>query len=133
MSNTTTAPAGVVSSEQLGRVPRWYCLSADGAATLCVDEEDAKEVAAESWVMYPQNAPYRAAQMVDASAVAAAVAEEREIWVPLVTRMRDVFVDVDFDHWPEMLADQAWCLSECKRLLPNTPAETRQTAQEGNP
>ena len=44
---------------------RWYCLSREGMATLCVDEEDAKEVAAESWVLYPNNGPYRVAQMVD--------------------------------------------------------------------
>jgi len=45
---------------------RWYCLSREGMATLCTDEEDAKEVAAESWVAWPQNGPYRVAQMVDA-------------------------------------------------------------------
>ena len=44
---------------------RWYCLSRDGLATLCADEEDAKEVAAESLVLYPHNGPYRVAQMVD--------------------------------------------------------------------
>ncbi len=44
---------------------RWYCLSREGMATLCADEEDAKEVAAESWVLYPNNGPYRVAQMVD--------------------------------------------------------------------
>lgn len=32
-----------------GSEARWYCLSRDGMATLCTDEEDAKEVAAESW------------------------------------------------------------------------------------
>lgn len=57
---------------------RWYALSRDGAATLCVDEEDAKEVAAESWVLYPNNGPYRVAQMVDAGTVDEAVAAERE-------------------------------------------------------
>ena len=35
-------------------------------ATLCVEEEDAKKVAAESWVAWPQNGPYRVARMVDA-------------------------------------------------------------------
>jgi hypothetical protein len=55
---------------------RWYCMSREGMATLCTDEEDAKEVAAESFVLYPQNGPYRAVQMVDAAAVAA----ERERW-----------------------------------------------------
>jgi len=49
-----------------GAEARWYCLSRDGMATLCTDEEDAKGVAAESWVAWPQNGPYRVAQMVDA-------------------------------------------------------------------
>ena len=78
MTDKTPDPCGSVSSDQLGHAPRWYCLSADGMATLCNNEEDAKEVAAESWVLYPQNTPYRAAQMVDASVVAAAVDAERE-------------------------------------------------------
>ena len=49
-----------------GAEARWYCLSREGMATLCADEEDAKEVAAESWVAWPQNGPYRVAKMVDA-------------------------------------------------------------------
>lgn len=56
---------------------RWYCLSRDGVATLCADEEDAKEVAAKSSVLCPNNGPYRAMRLVDASAVDTAVAEER--------------------------------------------------------
>ena len=49
------APAG----EPIG----WYCVSREGMATLCADEEDAKQVAAESFVAYPQNGPYRAVQL----------------------------------------------------------------------
>ena len=75
MNNTTsqtTEPGGspLDGGVRPGAEARWYCLSRDGMATLCKDEEDAKEVAAESWVMYPQNGPYRVAQMVDAGAVA---------------------------------------------------------------
>lgn len=69
---------------------RWYCLSRDGLATLCADEDDAHEVAAESWVAWPHNGPYRVAQMVDAEQVAAAAAAERERWAgrvqPLTAR-----------------------------------------------
>lgn len=43
---------------------RWYSVSKDGVATLCVDEADAIETAAESQQMYPRNGPYRAVQMV---------------------------------------------------------------------
>ena len=61
-----TADAGPVERMvRPGSEARWYCLSRDGLATLCADEEDALEVAAESWVLYPNNGPYRVAQMVD--------------------------------------------------------------------
>lgn len=62
---TPAAGAPVERPVRPGAEARWYCLSRDGLATLCADEEDAKEVAAESWVMYPNNGPYRVAQMVD--------------------------------------------------------------------
>jgi hypothetical protein len=71
----TTEPSADKAGEPLGLAAerpvrpgaeaRWYCLSREGMATLCTGEEDAKEVAAESWVLYPQNGPYRAVQMVD--------------------------------------------------------------------
>ncbi len=64
-----TRPAVGVPVERMvrpGAEARWYCLSREGMATLCADEEDAKEVAAESWVAWPQNGPYRVAKMVDA-------------------------------------------------------------------
>lgn len=80
MTDKTLDPCGSDSSPELGGDPRWYCISADGMATLCADEEDAKEVAAESWALYPNNGPYRATQMVEASVIAAAVAAERERW-----------------------------------------------------
>ena len=47
-----TRPAVGVPVERMvgpGAEARWYCLSREGMATLCADEEDAKEVAAESW------------------------------------------------------------------------------------
>ena len=76
------APLGPVERVvRPGAEARWYCLSRDGMATLCTDEEDAKEVAAESWVAWPQNGPYRVAQMVDADtaeALRAALTELRD-------------------------------------------------------
>ena len=69
----TTQPADegpVERPVRPGAEARWYCLSREGMATLCTDEEDAKEVAAESFVLYPQNGPYRAVQMVDSAHVA---------------------------------------------------------------
>jgi hypothetical protein len=43
-------------------------------AMLCRDEKDAEESAAENQAMYPNNGPYRVAQMVDASVLDAALA-----------------------------------------------------------
>ena len=64
--NTNAGAGPVERMVRPGSEARWYCLSREGMATLCTDEEDAKEVAAESWVAWPQNGPYRVAQMVDA-------------------------------------------------------------------
>jgi len=47
---------------------RWYSVSKDGAATLCVDEADAIETASESQQTFPQWGPYRAVQMVPLTA-----------------------------------------------------------------
>ena len=48
---------------------RWYCTAADGVAVLCNDKEDALEVAAESFVLYPQHGPYKAVRLVDAERI----------------------------------------------------------------
>lgn len=53
---------------------RWYFVTNDGAATLCVDEADAREGAAEADIAYPRMAPHRAVQLVPAAQLAAAVA-----------------------------------------------------------
>ena len=47
-------------------VGRWYCVANDGAATLCVDEADARESAAEADIAFPRMAPHRAVQLVPA-------------------------------------------------------------------
>ena len=44
--------------------PNWYAIDRHGVATLCIGREDARDTAAESAQAYPQNAPYRAVQMV---------------------------------------------------------------------
>jgi hypothetical protein len=70
-----------------------------------------------------------ATPLYDQASLDAAVVAERERWAPLVRRMRDSFVDVDFTHWPEMLADQEECLAECERLLgPNVGVEPHSAA-----
>ena len=57
---------------------RWYFVTNDGAATLCVDEADARESAAEADIAFPRMAPHLVTQLVPASQLAAAVAAERE-------------------------------------------------------
>lgn len=53
-------------------VGRWYFVANDGAATLCVDEADARESAAEADIAFPRMAPHRAVQLVPADQFAAA-------------------------------------------------------------
>ena len=63
-------------TEQLGPVPaRWYVVDADGLATLCKDEADARESAAGYWSLYPRRAPYRAVLLGDAATARARIAE----------------------------------------------------------
>lgn len=62
---------------------RWYCLSANGMATLALDEDDAKNVALESDQLYPRNGPHQAVQMVpvqpDGRGTDAQILKERDI------------------------------------------------------
>ena len=59
-------------------VGRWYFVTNDGAATLCVDEADARESAAEADIAFPRMAPHLVTQLVPADQLADAVAQERE-------------------------------------------------------
>lgn len=63
--------------------PRWYCLSANGMATLALDENDARNVALESDQLYPRNGPHQAVQMVpvqpDGRGTDAQILKERDI------------------------------------------------------
>lgn len=47
--------------------PRWYMVNTIGMATLCRGELDAKQVASAADIVYPQHAPHRAVQLVEAS------------------------------------------------------------------
>lgn len=59
-------------------VGRWYFVTNDGAATLCVDEADARESAAEADIAFPRMAPHLVTQLVPADQLADAVEKERE-------------------------------------------------------
>ena len=65
-------------------VGRWYCVANDGAATLCVDEADARESASEADIAFPRMASHRAVQLVPADQLAASVAAERERCLQIV-------------------------------------------------
>ena len=67
---------------------RWYFVTSDGAATLCDDEADARESAAEADIAFPRMAPHRAVQLVPADQLAAAVAAEREKCAGIVNELR---------------------------------------------
>ena len=60
-------------------VARWYCVSRDWIATLCVDEEDARANAAHCDQAWPAGGPHRAVQMVDSAHVTDLLAAERDM------------------------------------------------------
>ena len=63
-------------SEELGPLPaRWYCVSRDGLATLCLDEANAREMAAQCAHDYPRQAPYRAVLLGDVTALRESMAD----------------------------------------------------------
>ena len=69
-------------------VGRWYFVSNDGVATLCVDEADARESASEADIAFPRMAPHRAVQLVPADQLAAAADAEREKCAVIVNELR---------------------------------------------
>ena len=56
------------------QIGRWYMVTQDGAATLCVDREDAEAEARKADREWPRNGPHRAVQLVEASFEAADMA-----------------------------------------------------------
>ena len=49
--------------------PRWYSVNNIGMATLCADKDDAEDVASACDIDFPRQAPHRAVQLVEASAL----------------------------------------------------------------
>lgn len=105
MSTDVAGPDGSVLSEWLGpnaqAVERWYCVSREGMATLCVDEEDAQANAKHCDQAWPAGGPHRAVQLVDAAAdpvarhLAAGVADH---WRDECMRLR-VALTEERKHW----------------------------------
>jgi len=46
------------------REARWYCVNKIGMATVCTSKDDAADVAANCFAVYPVHAPYRVVQLV---------------------------------------------------------------------
>ena len=53
-----------MTEAQMGR---WYMVTHDGVATLCVDREDAEQEAKDADMAWPHSGPHRAVQLVEAS------------------------------------------------------------------
>lgn len=95
MANEATPRFGG-STDGFGQLPaRWYCVSRDGLATLCLDESSAREMAAECTRDFPRQAPYRAVLMGD-------MMRERERCIEERDRMRAALeVARDWLPWHE--------------------------------
>jgi len=59
---------------------RWYMVTKDGAATLCVDEQDARDEAARADQEWLRHAPHRAVQLVDAGELANALGTRKVLF-----------------------------------------------------
>ena len=86
--------------------PRWYMVTHDGAATLCVDEADAQEEAKKADMAWPRSGPHRAVRLVEvgsASLSANAWEPVAHLWQHCETgRTRIVMPDMIVD------ADASW-------------------------
>ena len=89
---------------------RWYMVTKDGAATLCVDEQDARDEAARADQEWPRNAPHRAVQLVEASELANALGTRKVLWnllgecLPVIDALMQMPGDDDSDAHLNSLA-----------------------------
>ena len=92
------------------QIGRWYMVTKDGAATLCVDEQDARDEAARADQEWPRNAPHRAVQLVEASELANALGTRKVLWsllgecLPVIDALMQIPGDDDTDAWMNCLA-----------------------------
>jgi hypothetical protein len=64
--------------------PRWYCVSALGVATLCADEQDARNEASSNDVQWDRHAPHRAVLLGDVAAERETIQRLREVMQRMV-------------------------------------------------
>ena len=94
-------------------VGRWYFVTIDGAATLCVDEADARESAAEADIAFPRMAPHLVTQLVPADQLADAVAKERERAARVCEGISDAYNRREGLKYPELKTDAETGADEC--------------------
>ena len=92
---------------------RWYFVTNDGAATLCVDEADARESAAEADIAFPRMAPHLVTQLVPADQLADAVAKERERAARVCEGISDAYNRREGLKYPELKTDAETGADEC--------------------
>ena len=85
------------------QIGRWYMVTKDGAATLCVDEQDARDEAARADQEWPRNAPHRAVQLVEAGHIANALGTRKVLFdllgecLPVIDALMQIPGDDDSD------------------------------------
>lgn len=120
---------------------RWYSVDATGMATLCRDEADAIKTAADNSIMWPNLAPHKAVQLIEARAALTHPQETARVGgVPEVyTKAIDVLLDFaqtvggssSFwdDVWPEHEAALAYYHEQMLTAAPQAPADVVRDAE----
>ena len=72
-----TALTEALSAQQVREPANWYCIDKTGMATLCADEDDALQNAKLAALDWPNNAPYRAVQLVEAQPVRESLTDDQ--------------------------------------------------------
>ena len=92
--------AALVTAEaalaDIGDRARWYCVSRDGLAMLCLNEPNAQAMAAQNGTEFPNQAPYKAVALGD-------IAAERADYGRLLTLQqasyeREILVEVEIER-----------------------------------
>lgn len=122
------------TEHHLEMVGRWYMVTQDGMATLCVDREDAEAEARKADMAYPRNGPHRAVQLVEAQAGARPTpahieAMERAwLWMENQADSQSKGNHATFDLM--MLREERDALRAAIDAAPTTQAAPQQEAQE---
>ena len=108
----TDLPLTVGSNDGLGVSDgaRWYCVSRDGLAMLCLNEQNAQAMAAQNGTEFPNQAPYKAVALVDIAAERAD--RDRVLMLQQASYEREIQAEVEIErerlrgYFREALADK---------------------------